>query len=579
MIEQPKQIKTEVKKGVDVATRVGVGVTILGAICVAGLIAVSLFNPSTSKEGTGSLINFNIPGSRLHFPLPVASTNTANPNLINLKSTNTNTNTNTNYDYGGVVAATKQEYDLNNFPSQTEISIINPDGNIVVGWPKTTEEPIFFEPAVGDICGNGVQSVVVSAGFVWPVTAKVYVWSANGESVPNFPANLESSVVPFGPVLADMDGNKGLEIIVAANARTTSDKAKIFVYKCDGTLMPGWPQTFDSYAFADTPAVGDVDGDGQNEIVVGSYGKIYAMRKDGSMLPNWPVVLPNNNAVQQHSPVLADFNGDGKLEVVATFSDGSSWNLGIWQSSGSILKQWAIEGHPMHLIVGDFNSDKKIEIILLTPTKINVFDANGVSLPNWPKVLTRGEVPSGAALINFPVLPDDKYENKLVVSVGVYNGLIPTGSKIYAFKADGSVNVGWPIVVDEINPTFPLLGQVDYLSDLGPDLFIKIGADSVTGAHLYGWALPGLYNAKNQLWPIYKHDPQNTKLYNRCADSTIFGECNASKKYCANGALIDKCQVCGCPANYTCQSTGACKSNCYYDKKTGQQICEPNAVE
>jgi hypothetical protein len=392
MIEQPKQIKTEVKKEVDVATRVGLGVTILGAICVAGLIAVSLFNTSTSKEGTGSLINFNIPGSRLNFPLPVASTNTANPNLINLKSTNTNTNTNTNYDYGGVVAATKQEIDLNNFPSQTEISIIKPDGNILAGWPKKTEEPVFYEPAIGDICGLGEQNVVVSAGFVWPAPAKVYVWGANGDNLSNFPVNLGDDVVPFGPVLSDLDGDNKLEIIVAANAKGLSYKAKMFVYKCDSTLMPGWPQTFDSYAFADTPAVGDVDGDGQNEIVVGSYGKIYVIRKDGSMLPNWPVVLPNNNAVQQHSPVIADFNSDGKLEVVATFSDGSSWNLGIWQSSGSILKQWAIEGHPMHLIVGDFNSDKKIELILLTPSKINVFDANGISLPNWPKVFARGEM-------------------------------------------------------------------------------------------------------------------------------------------------------------------------------------------
>lgn len=573
-----KEIKTEVKGKVDIVTRTGLTIAIISAVIIAGGIALALFYPGAGNQNSSALLNLDIPGARPGFPVNAAFTNSAQPNLIGLK----NTNASTGFDYGGLVAATKQEYDFNGSPTKTEISIIKPDGTILAGWPKTTDEPVYFEPAVGDILGAGAQNVVVTSGNYGLGPAKVYVWGTNGDSLSNFPVNLGDDVLPLGPVLSDLDGDHNLEIIVAANANNINSKAKLFVYKSDGTLMLGWPQTFDSYAFADTPAVGDVDGDGQNEIVIGTFGKIYAIRKDGTMLPNWPVTLPNNNTMQQHSPILADFNGDGKLEVVATFADSSgNWNIGIWSSSGSIIKQWPLDGYVTDFLVGDFNNDKKIEIIVLTPTKINIFDSNGASLPNWPQVLPAGETPERAILVNFMSAGSMTYSNKLVVSVDVATKLIPIVTKIYAFKPDGSVHPGWPITLKEVNSSVPLLGQIDYTSasmPSDPDLFIKIGGDSVAGSHLYGWGLLGIYNAKTQLWPIDKHDPQNTKLYNRCSDSTIFGECNANKKYCANGALVDKCQVCGCPANYTCQSSGACQQ-CPYDKRLGQYVCTPNATQ
>jgi len=42
----------------------------------------------------------------------------------------------------------------------------------------------------------------------------------------------------------------------------------------------------------------------------------------------------------------------------------------------------------------------------------------------------------------------------------------------------------------------------------------------------------------------------------KCSDGTYYGQCSITKpKYCNNGSLIDKCQSCNCPANYTCNTT------------------------
>jgi hypothetical protein len=47
----------------------------------------------------------------------------------------------------------------------------------------------------------------------------------------------------------------------------------------------------------------------------------------------------------------------------------------------------------------------------------------------------------------------------------------------------------------------------------------------------------------------------------KCSDGTEYGQCSTNKpKYCDNGALIDKCQTCGCPTGLECQGDGSCST-------------------
>ena len=47
----------------------------------------------------------------------------------------------------------------------------------------------------------------------------------------------------------------------------------------------------------------------------------------------------------------------------------------------------------------------------------------------------------------------------------------------------------------------------------------------------------------------------------KCTDDTIYGSCSATKPlYCDNGNLIDRCSVCGCPADRICNATN---ENCF----------------
>ena len=105
---------------------------------------------------------------------------------------------------------------------------------------------------------------------------------------------------------------------------------------------PGWPQNF--YPLLPTPpVVGDVDGDGAEEIIVGTYDptgatndgdlRIYAL--DGTLKQR----LPIPGGVKQ-IPALADVEGLGRLDVVCRSTAGqiSIWNFG---STSTNLVSWA----------------------------------------------------------------------------------------------------------------------------------------------------------------------------------------------------------------------------------------------
>ena len=70
----------------------------------------------------------------------------------------------------------------------------------------------------------------------------------------------------------------------------------------------GWPQD------TGAPVLADLDGDGKLEIVAGSSCySIHAWRHDGAQVQNFPI---KNIGMQYYSPAIADWDDNGRLEMV-----------------------------------------------------------------------------------------------------------------------------------------------------------------------------------------------------------------------------------------------------------------------
>ena len=219
---------------------------------------------------------------------------------------------------------------------------LGPEGSIASKAPR---ESVMRAAVIGDLHGDGRQVIVVASR-----AGAVYAFDRRGERLPGFPVRIPHGaaetatperIVESGflsrPVLADLDGKPGLEILVAGL------DGSVHAWNRQGATHPGFPVALPIPGMPDggerilsSPAVGDIDGDGKPEIVVGSnsvrsgVSVVFAVRgtgtahPDGPLLRGWPVeltalqadLLPMLARGVSMDPALVDVDGDGDLEAI-----------------------------------------------------------------------------------------------------------------------------------------------------------------------------------------------------------------------------------------------------------------------
>lgn len=299
--------------------------------------------------------------------------------------------------------------------------------------PGGGPDGIYSSPALADLDGNdgGALEIVFGAWderiralhhdctLLWERRVYDSIWSS--------------------PAIADLNLDGQLDVVIGADSHSapppvdTTDGGRLFaVNGATGIDLPGFPIQIDE-VIVSSPAVGDIDGDGWPDIVVGTgncWGAgngcgvpthpgvgeyLNGWDRFGEPLAGWPRAIPGQTT--DASPTLVDLDRDGRLEVVINTLDRESGTaqgfIYVLLGDGRNYPGWPVQpstpggcdGETVHFgthaspIAVDLVGDKDLEIALPSNGDIVIWDRNANQLSRDMLVAPGCAPPNPDALI------------------------------------------------------------------------------------------------------------------------------------------------------------------------------------
>ncbi len=327
----------------------------------------------------------------------------------------------------------------------TTLYALEGDGTVL--WEKTVLGPILLPPTAVDIDQDGDIEIIINTGY--PTTVgRIYLKDNNGEDLPGWPLNFDDHWMINAPAIADVDNNGTYDIVTCE--RAGSSEGYVHAINIDGTpINSNWPVQVDATP-AFTPSIGDVDNDGNNDVVIATSSsgmRIYD--NQGQIFPNFPLADPDVSYSYQ-SPILADLDGDDDLEIIGS-NHGNAPGFYVLNHDATYYPGWpiALGGWTYSpATVLDVDEDETFEIFMS--------DRN-TSGDGTPLDVVYGLTPDGENLDNFPISKYGGTEGVLSIADinddGVLEVIFPStltdaegDGYIHAYSIDGSGEIdGFPL--------------------------------------------------------------------------------------------------------------------------------------
>lgn len=241
-------------------------------------------------------------------------------------------------------------------------------------FPNPIAYPVLqfpYSAVIGDFNGDGYLDI---ASTSLTLTGGVSVLLGKGDGT--FQAHLDSSTgqSPTAIATGDFNGDHTADLVVA-DSTATGELLSTLIGNGDGTFQNTISQSVSGTLRS--LAVGDFNGDGKLDVAAVIDGtnavSIFLGNGDGSFAvpvqyPTGPMLL----SPPYHNVLVADFNGDGKLDLGVATDNGIAILLGngngTFQPFTLIPSLTSFDPGDDLLALADFNGDGKPDVVKATQT-------------------------------------------------------------------------------------------------------------------------------------------------------------------------------------------------------------------
>lgn len=292
--------------------------------------------------------------------------------------------------------------------SGSDITLLDGSGTVLTGWPKSgVVSPLLsYLSNLDAIFALGTLSAILTADVTGDGAAELLVptgdtdltaYKKDGTIVSGWPLTLPGTEMYLLGTLgwANLDADADQEFLVIS--MSSNWELKIFAYNTDRTVVAGWPRTPVTDILSVTgmavPVIGDVDGDGENEVICGVNKQVLVYNRDGTAATGFPKTLSGDVYV---APALADLDGDTYPEIIMQDLAGS---IHVIDGDGTLLSGWPVSigiAPSVNTVAVDIDNDGVAEILAVGEKaggkwELTALKANGAVVSGFPKVIGAAE--------------------------------------------------------------------------------------------------------------------------------------------------------------------------------------------